>query len=115
MKYLKQLLIIFFLLFIGEFLNKVLNVPIPGNVIGMLLLSALLIIGLIKESQVSDLADFLLNNMLIMFIPIGVSIINAVSYLAEDWWKIILVIVLSTLVVFFITGQIIQMLIKKND
>ncbi|QCX34503.1 hypothetical protein FDN13_12770 [Caloramator sp. E03] len=62
MRYLRQFVIILFIAFIGEILNKIFNIPIPGNILGMVLLLFALIFGVIKLDYVDEVSKFLLEN-----------------------------------------------------
>ena len=52
MKYLKQFLIILVISLIGEILNKLLPLPVPASIYGMVILFAGLLSGIIKLESV---------------------------------------------------------------
>ncbi|MGL4854722.1 MAG: CidA/LrgA family protein, partial [Lentisphaeria bacterium] len=55
--------ILFSFLFLGEFISNILQLSVPGNVIGMVLLTASLCLGWIKDDWVKPAAKLLLDNM----------------------------------------------------
>ena len=64
-KYLVQFGIIFLASFLGELLYTSLDIPIPGNILGMLLLLLFLLTGLLKLSMIEDVSNFMLNDMIV--------------------------------------------------
>ena len=63
MKYLKQLLIILAISFVGEALKYFLPLPIPASIYGMVLLFILLLTGVVKLDDVQDVGKFLIEIM----------------------------------------------------
>ena len=59
MKYLKQFLIILVISLIGEILNKLLPLPVPASIYGMVILFAGLLSGIIKLESVKEAGSFL--------------------------------------------------------
>jgi holin-like protein len=55
---LKQFSIILSIYFLGELLQKAFSLPVPGNVIGMLILFFGLYTGVIKLEMIDKIADF---------------------------------------------------------
>jgi holin-like protein len=110
MKYLRQLAIILAICFIGEVLNKLLNIPIPGNVIGMIILLISLLTGLIKLEAIEDVAEFLLKHLAFFFVPAGVGIISSMDIIKANLFPMLVVILLSAIVVMVVTGITVQIL-----
>lgn len=71
-----QLLIILLVSLAGDKVAAVFNLPIPGSVIGMLLLFTLLSTGVIKTAQIQEVTTFLLKHMAFFFIPVTVGLMN---------------------------------------
>ena len=80
---------------IGELISRVLGLPVPGPVVGMLLLFAGLFHPLVRES-VAGAADFLLAHLSLLFVPVGVGVMTHLDLLEHFGLRILLVIVLST-------------------
>ena len=74
MKYLKQLLIILGISFLGELLKYFLPLPIPASIYGMVILFALLLSGALPLSAVRETGNLLVAVMPVMFIPAGVGL-----------------------------------------
>jgi holin-like protein len=111
MKILKELTIILFITFLGETLSKTLSLPLPGTVVGMLLLLACLITKIIKVDSLKITSNYMLDNLAFFFLPAGVGIISSLNILSGNTLKILTVIIASTLVVTVVTGLTVQGLI----
>lgn len=115
MKYLKQFGIICAVALFGDVVKEVTGLPIPGNIIGMLTLFVLLLTGVIKLSAVEDTAEYLMGIMSVMFIPLGAGIITNYQYIQNDLLSIVLVLVITTVFTFSVTGLIVENLSRKKD
>lgn len=96
--------IIFALYLLGEGVATVFSIPIPGNILGMLLLFIFLVLKWIKLNHVQTVGRFLINHMAFLFIPAGVSIVESFDLIKDDWFKIMMVCILTTLITFAATG-----------
>lgn len=94
----------------GEFLSRLLALPIPGNVIGMGLLLLALTTGLVETAWLEEAAELLLSNMALFFVPAGVGVMVYGDLIAAEWLPICVATVLSTFVVMAVTGKLAQKL-----
>ncbi|MFV0345689.1 MAG: CidA/LrgA family protein [Bacteroidales bacterium] len=115
MKIFKQLFIILGINLVGEALSQFLNLPIPGSIVGMILLLVLLFSGLIKEKHIRETADFMLQNMGFFFIPAGVGVMVSYHSLKGHYAETVLVIILSTIVVIAVTALATELFIKIKE
>ena len=113
MKLLRQFAIIIVICFLGEILNRFLGIPIPGNVLGMIILLAGLVTKVIKLSYIEDISEFLLKHLAFFFVPAGVGIISSLDILKGNWISILAIVFISTVLVTAATGITVQ-LIKGN-
>ena len=60
----------------SNWLVAVVGLPIPGNVVGVLLLFTLLCLGIVKLAWVELAADFLLKHLVFFFVPIAVGLME---------------------------------------
>lgn len=81
---------------LGELASRELHVPLPGPVVGMLLLFAAFVASprLAEASRAG--ASLLLRHMSLLFVPAAVSALTALSLLALEGPRILLVLVVST-------------------
>ena len=71
---------------IGEFAVRALGVPIPGPVVGMVLLFVVLVIRKPERTAgVVRAADGLLRHLQLLFIPAGAGIVAYLSVVGSSW------------------------------
>jgi holin-like protein len=114
LKILRQMGIIFGILFGSHVLQKSLGLPIPSTVIGMIALLIGLLSGVIKLEMIDEVSKFLLDHLIFFFIPAGVGIMTSVDMIRDKWLSILIVIVLSTIITMVVTGLTVQVLAKKS-
>ncbi|MBU3113475.1 CidA/LrgA family protein [Clostridium lacusfryxellense] len=112
MKYLRQIMIILIPYLIGTILQLLFNLPIPGAVIGLILLFLALQIGIVKAYMIEDVCEFLLSNMSFFFIPAGVGLMTAFGVLKGKWIPFIIIVVISTCLVWIVTAFVVKFLRK---
>lgn len=104
----KQCAIIFSCLAAGEFLAHILRLPIPGSILGMLILTALLQTKRLKVDSVKPISKFLISNMGFFFVPPGVALMLYFDIIAKEWIPITVATVVSTAIVLIVTGHVHQ-------
>lgn len=114
MKYIKQLMIILIITFIGEILHALIPLPIPAGIYGLVILFAALETGLLPLSVIKETAHFLLKILPIMFIPAGVELITAWDALRPIIFPLLIIIVLSTVTVMVSSGHVTQFLLRHG-
>jgi len=114
MKYMKQLLTILLISFVGELLNYFLPLPIPASIYGMIILFTLLMTGLLKLEAVRDVGMFLIEIMPIMFIPASVGLMTSWGIIRPLIVQIIVITVATLLLVMIISGRITQLVIRHG-
>lgn len=108
------LTIIFGFLFLGELLREVLEIPIPGNVIGMFLLFLSLIAGFVPLKSVEKSSSLLLGVMGIFFIPAGVGIIDQFQELKKFLLPALFAITLGTLITLVFAGVVFRFFYRRK-
>lgn len=112
MAILKQLCLIFAICLVSEGISAVLPFTLPASVISMLILLLLLVFRVVKPRHLREVSDFMLNNMALFFIPVVSSMIQHKDVLFANFWTIILICLLTTPVVFFVTGHVVQLTVR---
>ena len=110
------LLLLFQLL--GEVLSFAFSLPIPGPVIGMVLLLIALILKDNLIEHIRPSASVLLAHLALLFVPAAVGVIQYVDRIRAEWLGIGLIIVLGTAVTMLTTAvcvQLIMSLLGIND
>lgn len=85
-----------------------LRLPLPANIVGMLLLLALIMLRVLPLNWVKAGSRWLLAEMLLFFIPAVVAVVNYSQLLRVDGWRIMLVIMISTLLVLSATALVVD-------
>ena len=81
---------------IGELLTYSLHLPVPGPVIGMVLLVIYLVDkGRVLEVMQGTVSD-LLRHLTILFVPAGVGVITQLHRIGQEWLPIVVATVVST-------------------
>ena len=114
MKYVKQFMVIIIFSFLGEILHEVLPFPVPASIYGLVLLFLALLIGVIKEEQIKETADFLVEIMPILFIPAGVGLMTKWGALKQLLLPFSLIVTLGTLFTMVVTGKVTEGMLKKK-
>jgi holin-like protein len=103
MKLLKQFGIIMGVYVGCEIFLMVVPIHFPANVLGMLVMFALLCAKIVKLDQIDEVAGFLTANLGFFFIPAGVSIASNFGLLKEIIFPILLICLIGTVLVFTAT------------
>ena len=117
MKILQQFAYIVAVYVLCEVFLLFVNLKIPGNVLGMLVMFALLNLKVIKLEQIAEVSSFLLTNMAFFFVAIGTSLIADYEVVKYAIGPILIISVVGTVSVFAVTGyvtRLTQMLIGKD-
>jgi holin-like protein len=92
-----QLLIILAFLLLGYGTANIFHIPLPGSVVGMILLFVFLVTGILKVSWIEKVASFQLKHLTLLFIPPIVSLFLS-SALGEIFnLYILIILVISSL------------------
>lgn len=112
MPVLAQICVLFAICLAGEGIAAVLPFPFPATVMSMVLLLLLLAARILKPRQLGETSGFLLNNMAMFFIPANVGILKYKDIIFENLWPILLISLLTTPLVFFVTGHVVQLTMR---
>ena len=115
MKYVRQIGIILGITLAGEFLNKILPLPVPAGVYGLFLMLAALITGVVKLESVEGTGNFLMDTMSMMFVPATVGILECADELKAVLIPFLIIIAVSTVVVMIVTGKIAQFMMESAE
>lgn len=99
---------------LGNKIAALIHLPVPGNVVGIVLLYALLNLGVIPLEYVQGAADFLLRHLVFFFIPVAVDLMNWGSVFYRYGLALALAILVSTILTFVGTGHVAQWLQKDE-
>ena len=97
----------------GEVISRGLQLPLPGPVVGMLLLLVALRWPVVHES-VRVVAEFLLQHLSLLFVPVGVGVMTHLDVLGQYGVRIAIVIVLSTWISLGVTALVLRALMRGH-
>ena len=99
----------------GELTVNAAGLPVPGPVVGMVLLFViLLVIGSVPEG-LDKVSTALLENLSLMFVPAGVGIMAHFELLGNNAWPLAIAVLLSTVLTIIVTALVMQRFNKRSN
>lgn len=97
----------------GELLARLFNMPLPGPVVGMLLLLLVLRWPSVHR-PVSAVADALLAHLSLLFVPVGVGVMAHLGLLSHYGLRMLVAIVLSTWIGLAVTALVLRWCLRDE-
>ncbi|MDC7788933.1 CidA/LrgA family protein [Rhodoplanes sp. TEM] len=91
---------------LGEAFVRAFVLPVPGPVVGMVLLAVLMLARMPLPSEVGDVSGGLLKHLSLLFVPAGVGIVQHLGRVGDEGFRILIVLVLSTVVTLAVTAVV---------
>ena len=98
----------------GESLAAWLGLPVPGPVIGMALLFAILVLRGHIDEPLAIVGDGLLRNLALLFVPAGTGVMVHLGLIGAEWPAISLALLGSTAVAIIVTGLLMSALQRRT-
>lgn len=114
MKYVKQFLIILGISLVGELLNRLLPLPIPSSIYGMVIMFFGLMTGIIRLESVKETGTFLVEIMPVMFIPAGVGLMESWGIMKPMLVPVCIITVVTIVTVMAATGRVSQWIMRHD-
>lgn len=115
LKYIRQLTIILVFTLAGELLNRLIPLPVPASIYGLLLMFGALAAGLLNVQAIRETALFLIAIMPILFVAPFVNLLDIWPIVEPFLLPVSLLIIISTLLTFGVSGLITQSIIKLKS
>lgn len=112
---LRALTILVLCQFAGEVVARGLGIPLPGPVLGLVLLLVILTVRGTPGEELRTTSNGLLRYLSLLFVPAGVGIVTQLDALARDWAAILVAILVSTVLGLAVTGWMMQRLSRGSD
>lgn len=100
---------------VGLWFQLYLHIPLPGNVIGLILFTISLFTGLIKLEWVETTASWFTGHMMLFFLPFVVGTMAFFPLIGANWLSIGLGVVGSSIATLLITGFFTSKLQRKQQ
>lgn len=112
MNYMFQLAIIFGVSFCGELLNRMLPLPVPASVYGLVIMFFLLCTKIVKVEYVETVSGYLMAIMPLFFIEPTVGIMNSYGLVKGKILALFVACFFSFVAVVAVTGLVSQTMIR---
>ncbi len=114
LKIITQILFLYVFYLIGSWIQSTFTLPIPGSIIGMILLFIFLLINVIHEKWVKEGANWMVSHLVLFIIPATVGIMNFFSFFKGKGLLLILIVLVSTAMVLISTSFSTQWIIRRK-
>ena len=108
MKPLQGLALLLLMQSAGEALSHFLQLPVPGPVVGMVLLLLALRWAPVQQA-IAPAAGFLLTHLSLLFVPVGVGVMTHLALLGTHGLRLVVAIVLSTWIGMAVTALVLRL------
>ncbi|MCF8481396.1 MAG: CidA/LrgA family protein [Rhodospirillum sp.] len=100
---------------LGELAARMARLPVPGPVVGMVLLLLWLTWGRFTPKALPETSRGILSHLSLLFVPAGAGIILHVERLSAQWLAISVAVVGSTLLALVATAVTFRLVAKAMD
>lgn len=111
---LEGLAILIVLQLIGEVIAGVLQLPIPGPVIGLALLAGYALFKGNMPHAIETAGDGVLKHLSLLFVPAGVGLIAFGERLLNEGMRLIVVLIVSTAITMVVTALAFRFLTRSD-
>ena len=99
----------------GELLARGLELPVPGPVLGMVLLFAMLVLRGGVDGELQHTAQSLLQHLSLLFVPAGAGIMLHLHRVADEWLPLTLSPLVSTFVTLAVTALVMRLFAPRPE
>ncbi|MEX0604116.1 MAG: CidA/LrgA family protein [Marinobacter sp.] len=99
---------------VGEVSVRLLELPVPGPVMGMVMLFLTLMIRGRLVKSVEPASSALLSHLSLLFVPAGVGLMVHFSRLGNEWLPIGVTLLLSTIITMAVTAWVMQWVSRRT-
>ncbi|WP_188455451.1 CidA/LrgA family protein [Virgibacillus oceani] len=110
-----QIAILYGIYLIGNWIQHVLGLFIPGSVIGLIILFILLMTNVLNVAWIDKGAKFFVEHLTLFFIPATVGILNYFDVFSGKGFLLIIIVLISTVLVMSGSGFISQWIMRRKE
>ncbi len=109
------ILVLLLAAFAGDLISTFSGLPVPGTVFGILLV--LIYLALYKKvpHSLKLVSDGLLKYLALFYVPAGVGLISYLDLLAQDWGKILISLLVSSILTIGFVTLLLEKMIKRIE
>lgn len=96
----------------GEAISHLAHWPVPGPIIGLLLLLAWSALGGRMGDASTQVARGLMSNLGLMFVPVSAGILFQLRSLGDAAWHVVWIVVVATAVTLVATAAVFTLLLR---
>ena len=104
MRVLLQLALILGICYAGDLIHDYTGIPVPGNILGMLILLLLLCLKIVKLDQIREVSDFFLKRLSFFFLPPAIGLMLVGDDVKSQWPLLLFLCIVITVVTMVTTG-----------
>lgn len=98
----------------GDYLQKLLHLPVPGSIVGLLLLFILLLCKIVPLKLIENGSSFILAYLPMFFIPATAGIMNHLDIFSGRGLLLIAILVVSSVLTMVVTAHSSQWFISRS-
>jgi len=107
------IIILLFFQLIGEILIRTFSLPIPGPVVGMLLLFVALVLRDSLVSRIEPTGQYILQNLTLLYVPAAVGVVVHLHLIQSEGGAIIITLIVSSLFTIAVTAVSMNFVLSK--
>lgn len=110
----RGILILLAFLYVGSGVSALLHLPVPGSVVGMVMLAAALHLRVVRPEWVKPAADGLIRHMSLLYIPPGVGVMVYFGLIRREWPALAAAGVVGMVAVMLVVGLLQQRMERRG-
>ncbi|OKP94315.1 CidA/LrgA family protein [Paenibacillus sp. P46E] len=100
-----QVAVLYIFFLAGDYLQKLLHLPVPGSIVGLLLLFVLLLFNIVPVKLIEEGSLFILAYLPMFFIPATAGIMNHLDIFSGRGLLMIGILVVSSVLTMVVTAH----------
>lgn len=105
-------LILCFIQYVCNAFVKLIGIPFPAPILGIIVLFLLLQLNVIKRDWIKDICEFILKYMPLLFIPLAVGIVSYYGMIEKNLVPILINVIGTTTLTLLLTAIFVENVIK---
>lgn len=97
---------------IGEGLVRLAGLPVPGPVVGLVLLFSFLALRRSVPDNLNQTATGLLHHLSLLFVPAGVGVLQHIDRISAEWLAIAVALLVSAVSTILVTAVVMRAMIR---